>query len=78
MATGDLAVDSCSNGEVNYLQNELSSLGIFCKQMNGLNDRGELEALTIAIKEVYFQDYKTAYNNTSSIEIDKLHFGHLI
>jgi hypothetical protein len=31
--------------------------------MNELNDEEELEALATAIKDVYFQDYKTAYNN---------------
>lgn len=78
MASREIAATS-SCGEVNYLQNELSSLGIVCKRMNGLNDKGELEALTIAIKEVYFQDYKSAYNNSaSSIEIDQSHFEHLI
>lgn len=38
--------------------------------------RGELEALATAIKEVYFQDYKTAY--TSNWEIDESHFKHII
>jgi hypothetical protein len=37
------------------LQNKLRSLDIDC------NDKDELEALANAIKEVYFQDYKTAY-----------------
>ncbi len=31
--------------------------------MNEFNDKQELEALATAIKEVYFQDYKTAYDN---------------
>jgi hypothetical protein len=47
--------------EKSYLQNELSSLGIECKRMNEFNDKDELEALAAAIKEDYFQDYKTAY-----------------
>ena len=63
--------------EGNYLQSELSSLAIECKRTNELNDKGELEALATAIKEVYFQDYKTAYD-TSDIEIDQSHFDHLI
>jgi hypothetical protein len=71
------AASSCRNGEVNYLQTELSSLAIECKRKNELNDKEELEALTAAIKEVYFQDYKAAYN-TNNREIDELHFGHLI
>jgi hypothetical protein len=61
----------------NYLQTELSSLGIECKRKNELNDYEELQALTTAIKGVYFQDYKTAYN-TSNTEIDQSHFDHLI
>ncbi len=64
--------------EANYLQGELSSLAIECKRKNEFNDEEELQALTTAIKEVYFQDYKTAYNDTSNIEIDQSHFEHLI
>ena len=60
------------------LQNKLRSLDIDCKRTNEFNDKDELEALANAIKEVYFQDYKTAYNNTSNTEIDQSHFGHLI
>jgi hypothetical protein len=47
----------------NYWKSELRSLGIECKRKNELNDKEELQALATAIKEVYFQDYKTAYNN---------------
>ncbi len=57
----------------NYWQSELSSLGIDCKRKNELNDKEELRALATAIKEVYFQDYKTAYND-SHRQTDKLHF----
>ncbi len=46
-----------------YWQNELKSLGIEPKRQNDLNDKAELEALAEIIKEVYFQDYKTAYSN---------------
>ena len=47
--------------------------------MNELNGKEELEALATAIKKVYFQDYKTAYDdNDIHKEIDKSHFGHLI
>jgi hypothetical protein len=49
--------------EETYLQTELSSLGIECKRKNEFNDKKELEALVNAIKEVYFQDFKTAYND---------------
>ena len=56
----------------NYWQNELSSLGIECKRKNELNDNEELRALATAIKEAYFQDYKTAYNDNLR-QIDKLH-----
>lgn len=67
----------------NYLRAELSSLSIECKRKNELNDIEELEGLATTIKEVYFQDYKTAYAsdseaNNSEIEIDKSHFDHLI
>lgn len=67
--------------EENRLQVELGSLGIDCKRKNELNGKEELEALAAAIKEVYFQDYKTAYDdddNDIHKEIDKSHFGHLI
>ena len=57
----------------NYWQSELSSLGIECKRKNELNDKEELKALATAIKEVYFQDYKTAYDHNHR-QIDKLHF----
>ena len=49
--------------EKSYLQSELRSLRIECKGINEFNDKQELEALATAIKEVYFQDYKTAYDN---------------
>ena len=49
-----------------YWQNELKSLGIEPKRQNDLNDKAELEALAEIIKEVYFQDYKTAYGNSSN------------
>ena len=75
MAIREIAV-SYSSG-VNNLKSELSSLAIECKRTNELNDKKELQALVNAIKEVYFQDYKTAYN-ISNIEIDQTHFSHLI
>lgn len=45
-----------------FWENELRSLGIEPKRMeNDLNDKTELEALAEIIKQVYYQDYKTAY-----------------
>jgi pyruvate dehydrogenase complex dehydrogenase (E1) component len=38
-------------------------LGIEPRRQNELNDKEELEALAQIIKEVYYQDYKTAYSN---------------
>ncbi len=49
-----------------YWQNELKSFSIELKQQNELNERAELEALTEIIKQVYYQDYKTAYGESSS------------
>jgi hypothetical protein len=48
-----------------YWQNELKSLGIEPRRQNELNDKEELQALAEIIKEVYFQDYKTAYIGSS-------------
>jgi hypothetical protein len=62
----------------NYLQAELGSLGIQCKHMNELNDKEELQALATAIKDVYFQDYKTAYNDNPIQQIDASHFDYII
>lgn len=66
--------------QANYLRTELSSLGIECKRRNQLNGRDELDTLATAIKEVHFQDCKTAYHHDkdSHIEIDKAHFDRLI
>ena len=65
--------------EEKRLQSEPSSLGVDCKRKNELNGKEELEAHATAIKKVYFQDYKTAYDdNEIHKEIDKSHFGHLI
>jgi soluble P-type ATPase len=46
-----------------YWSNELESLGIELKRMNDLNDRKELEALADNLKQAYYQNYKSAYNN---------------
>ncbi len=48
-----------------YWQNELKSLGIEPRRQNELNDKEELEALAEIIKEVYYQDYKTAYSSSN-------------
>jgi hypothetical protein len=54
-------------GKKEYWQNELNSLGIEMKRDTELNDKDELKALAESIKQVYYQDYKTAYD----YEIDK-------
>ncbi len=50
-----------------FWENELKSLGIEPRRQNQLNDKEELQALVEMIKEVYFQDYKTAYRHDSNI-----------
>jgi hypothetical protein len=75
MAIREMAVPDSSG--LNYLKNELSSLAVECKRRNELNDKEELEVLVTAIKEVYYQDYKTAYDSYNT-EIDQSHFEHLI
>jgi hypothetical protein len=49
-----------------FWENELKSLGIEPKRQNDLNDKEELQALAEIIKEIYFQDYKTAYGSNNS------------
>ncbi len=51
-----------------YLQNELKSLGIEPHHLwNQHNDKEEeLQSLAESIKSIYYQAYKTAYNNSSS------------
>ena len=61
----------------NHWQHELNSLAIECKRTNELNNKEELKELASAMKEVYFQDYKTAYDDDHG-EIDKSHFDHII
>ena len=58
-----------------YWQNELRSLGIEPKRKNELNDNEELAALADSLKQVYYQDYKTAY---SEKDIDESHFDYII
>jgi hypothetical protein len=49
-----------------FWENELKSLGIEPKRENDLNDKAELEALAEIIKQVYYQDYKTAYSDINN------------
>jgi hypothetical protein len=49
-----------------FLKNDLKSLGIDPKKENELNDETELAALAEIIKQVYYQDYKTAYSGNSN------------
>jgi hypothetical protein len=42
--------------------NELGSLGIVPKKTNELNDKQEISDLSENIKQILYQDYKTAYN----------------
>jgi hypothetical protein len=67
-----------SEYEKDYWENELSSLGIECKRKNELNDKEELETLATALKDVYFQDYKTAYDSRGTESIDESHFDYII
>jgi len=55
-------------GKHSYWRNELQSLGIDPKRGNELNDKAELEALADSIKQVYFQDFKTAYDDQHADE----------
>jgi hypothetical protein len=57
---------SDKNNNKEYWQNELESLGIESKRQSDLNDDHELEALAEIIKQVYYQDYKTAYPSENS------------
>ena len=61
----------------NYWQNELRSLGIESKRKNRLNDREELQALAESIKQVYYQDYKTAYGEDDE-KVKASEFGYII
>ena len=55
---------------------ELESLGISVKKKNELNDSAELAGLVDSLKQVYLQDFKTAYSDDAYV--DESHFGHLI
>ena len=60
-----------------YWKSELESLGIEPHGISELNDTRELESLTDCIKQVYYQDYKTAYSKDSE-GIEESHFEHMI
>jgi len=45
-----------------WWMNELDSLGIVPKKTNELNDRQEISDLSENIKQILYQDYKTAYS----------------
>ena len=69
-----LEVTNEQDGRKEYWQNELRSLGVEPKRMNEFNDEEELEALIDIIKQVYYQDYKTAYGSDDKEELDKSYF----
>lgn len=54
-----------------FWENELRSLGIEPKRENELNDKSELAALAEMIKQVYYQDYKTAYGSKENSNSSK-------
>ncbi len=49
-----------------FWENELKSLGIEPRLQNELNGKEELQALADIIKQVYYEDYKTAYGNNNT------------
>ncbi len=65
-----LPVDDMFKKEISdkkdFWENELKSLGIEPRRENDLNDKEELEALAEMIKQVYYQDYKTAYSDINN------------
>jgi hypothetical protein len=66
-----------------YWLTESVSLGIQPKPKNDLNNNNnkeELEALADNLKQAYYQDYKTAYNddNDDKEEIDDARFDYII
>jgi hypothetical protein len=58
-----------------YWENELCSLGVRPKRKNELNNRDELRALTDNLKQVYYQNFKLAYNQEGS---DESRFDYII
>jgi hypothetical protein len=67
------AIHSKPPNKNGYWQNELRTLSIDPKRLNELNDTQELSGLTDNIKQVYFQDYKTAYDE----EQDRSYFEYM-
>ena len=66
------------SGKKGYWLNELVSLGIQPKRKNDLNDKKELEGLADNIKQVYYQDYKTADDGDDKEEIDDPRLDYII
>jgi hypothetical protein len=60
-----------------YWLNELNSLGIQPKRNNDLNNEEELEVLVDNIKQVYYQDYKRAYDDNDE-DIDDPRLDYII
>jgi hypothetical protein len=52
--------------KIEFLQNELKSLGIELRRSNDLNDKLELQTFAEMIKQVYYQDYKRAYSDINN------------
>lgn len=58
-----------------YWDNELNSLWFTAKRSNEVNDKDEISALADNIKQVYCQEYKTAYDenvNTDNPKFDRI------
>jgi hypothetical protein len=51
-----------------YWENELKSLGVDPKGRDDLNDEKELEDLADNLKQVYYQNYKSAYSDKDTDE----------
>jgi hypothetical protein len=62
----------------NYWQNELRSLGTESKRKNKLNYKEELQSLADTLKQVYYQDYKTAYSEEDDEKAKASDFGYII
>jgi hypothetical protein len=66
MSTETRNSSNCSSRQWMLLMHsfqELESLGINVKKINDLNDLQELQNLIENIKQTYFQEYKTCYDN---------------
>jgi flagellin-specific chaperone FliS len=51
--------------KVNWWLNELESLGVSVKVRNELNNIQETSNLTENLKQIFYQAYKSAYNNNA-------------